>query len=38
MSLGNEAKLKYLRTAATNQNDIHEEFKSVINLGNAYYC
>jgi len=30
-------KFKYLGTAATNQNYIHEEIKNVLNLGNASY-
>jgi hypothetical protein len=30
-------KFKYLQMTLTNQNDIHEEIKSRLNLGNAYY-
>jgi hypothetical protein len=30
-------KFKYLRMTLTNQNDIHDEIKSRLNLGNAYY-
>ena len=30
-------KFKYLETTATNQNSIHEEIKSRLKSGNAYY-
>jgi hypothetical protein len=32
----NVAKFKYLSTAVTNQNHMHEEIKSTISLENAY--
>jgi hypothetical protein len=31
------AKFKYLETALTNQNDIRDEIKSVLNSGNAFF-
>jgi hypothetical protein len=31
------AKLRYLRTAVTDQNLVHEEIKSRLNLTNAWY-
>jgi hypothetical protein len=31
------AKFKYLEMTLTNQNDIHDEIKSRLNLGNACY-
>jgi hypothetical protein len=33
----NVATFKYLGTALTNQNDIHDEIKSRLNSGNACY-
>ena len=34
----NVEKFKYLGVTVTNTNDIHEEIKRRINMGNARYC
>jgi hypothetical protein len=32
------ANFKYLGMTTTNRNCVHEEIKSTLNVGNAYYC
>jgi hypothetical protein len=36
-SFKNEARFKYLRTTLTDQNCMHKEFKSRVNLGKTSY-
>jgi hypothetical protein len=36
-SFQNVANFKYLGTMATNQNYVHKEIKSILNLGHACY-
>jgi hypothetical protein len=36
-SFENVAEFKHVRTTLTNQNDIRDEIKSRLNLGNVYY-